>query len=160
MADVKSRAGEQFEVGGLIAEVDKGKKFGPSHRIALHYTALHRGTAGGAAACDAGVQDWPAGRRAHPTLQWALFPSRDFKLEMRHGKRTPPPKSERGRTGRQARHRFVSQITPIAVINSYSIVATMGKSSKDKRDAYYRLAKEQGWRARSAFKLLQLDEGM
>jgi tRNA (cytidine32/guanosine34-2'-O)-methyltransferase len=36
---------------------------------------------------------------------------------------------------------------------------TMGKSSKDKRDAYYRLAKEQGWRARSAFKLLQLDQG-
>lgn len=34
----------------------------------------------------------------------------------------------------------------------------MGKSSKDKRDAYYRLAKEQGWRARSAFKLLQMDE--
>ncbi|KAI9892896.1 MAG: hypothetical protein M1814_001055 [Vezdaea aestivalis] len=34
----------------------------------------------------------------------------------------------------------------------------MGKSSKDKRDAYYRLAKEQGWRARSAYKLLQIDE--
>ena len=34
----------------------------------------------------------------------------------------------------------------------------MGKTSKDKRDAYYRLAKEQGWRARSAYKLLQLDE--
>ncbi|KAG2185592.1 hypothetical protein INT44_002385 [Umbelopsis vinacea] len=38
----------------------------------------------------------------------------------------------------------------------------MGKSSKDKRDVasinYYRLAKEQGWRARSAFKLMQLDE--
>ncbi|KAJ2337661.1 tRNA (uridine-2'-O-)-methyltransferase trm7 [Coemansia sp. RSA 2681] len=34
----------------------------------------------------------------------------------------------------------------------------MGKPSKDKRDVYYRLAKEQGWRARSAFKLLQVDE--
>ncbi|XP_039265517.1 tRNA (cytidine(32)/guanosine(34)-2'-O)-methyltransferase-like [Styela clava] len=34
----------------------------------------------------------------------------------------------------------------------------MGKSSKDKRDIYYRLAKEEGWRARSAFKLLHLDE--
>jgi len=34
----------------------------------------------------------------------------------------------------------------------------MGKTSKDKRDIYYRLAKEEGWRARSAFKLLQLDE--
>jgi tRNA (cytidine32/guanosine34-2'-O)-methyltransferase len=33
----------------------------------------------------------------------------------------------------------------------------MGKSSKDKRDAYYRLAKEQGYRARSAYKLIQLD---
>uniref|UniRef100_H3ANP9 Putative tRNA (cytidine(32)/guanosine(34)-2'-O)-methyltransferase n=1 Tax=Latimeria chalumnae TaxID=7897 RepID=H3ANP9_LATCH len=34
----------------------------------------------------------------------------------------------------------------------------MGRSSKDKRDIYYRLAKEEGWRARSAFKLLQLDQ--
>ena len=34
----------------------------------------------------------------------------------------------------------------------------MGKSSKDKRDIFYRLAKEEGWRARSAFKLLQIDE--
>src|ERR1700744_2236531 len=34
----------------------------------------------------------------------------------------------------------------------------MGKSSKDKRDAYYRLAKEQNWRARSAFNLIQIDE--
>lgn len=33
----------------------------------------------------------------------------------------------------------------------------MGQSSKDKRDLYYRKAKEEGWRARSAFKLLQLD---
>lgn len=34
----------------------------------------------------------------------------------------------------------------------------MGRSSKDKRDIYYRKAKEEGWRARSAFKLLQIDE--
>lgn len=34
----------------------------------------------------------------------------------------------------------------------------MGRSSKDKRDVYYRLAKEGGWRARSAFKLLQLND--
>jgi tRNA (cytidine32/guanosine34-2'-O)-methyltransferase len=34
----------------------------------------------------------------------------------------------------------------------------MGKSSKDKRNIYDRLAKEQNWRARSAFKLIQLGE--
>jgi len=34
----------------------------------------------------------------------------------------------------------------------------MGRSSKDKRDVYYRLAKEEGWRARSAFKLMQINE--
>lgn len=34
----------------------------------------------------------------------------------------------------------------------------MGKCSKDKRDVFYRMAKEEGWRARSAFKLLQIDE--
>ncbi|GMH39404.1 hypothetical protein BSKO_07302 [Bryopsis sp. KO-2023] len=34
----------------------------------------------------------------------------------------------------------------------------MGKASKDKRDIYYRKAKEEGWRARSAYKLLQIDE--
>ncbi len=34
----------------------------------------------------------------------------------------------------------------------------MGASTKDKRDVYYRKAKEGGWRARSAFKLLQIDE--
>ena len=33
-----------------------------------------------------------------------------------------------------------------------------GKHIKDKRDMYYRRAKEEGWRARSAFKLLQIDE--
>ena len=34
----------------------------------------------------------------------------------------------------------------------------MGRASKDRRDIYYRRAKEGGWRARSAFKLLQIDE--
>mmetsp|Transcript_8727 Transcript_8727/g.24059 ORF Transcript_8727/g.24059 Transcript_8727/m.24059 type:complete len:356 (-) Transcript_8727:110-1177(-) len=34
----------------------------------------------------------------------------------------------------------------------------MGKLSKDKRDIYYRKAKEEGWRARSAYKLLQIDD--
>ena len=34
----------------------------------------------------------------------------------------------------------------------------MGRCSKDKRDIYYRKAKELGFRARSAFKLMQLDE--
>jgi len=34
----------------------------------------------------------------------------------------------------------------------------MGRSSKDKRDVYYRRAKEEGWRARSAYKLLQINE--
>ena len=34
----------------------------------------------------------------------------------------------------------------------------MGKLSKDRRDVYYRRAKEGGFRARSAYKLLQLDD--
>lgn len=34
----------------------------------------------------------------------------------------------------------------------------MGKLSRDKRDVYYRHAKEAGYRARSAYKLLQLDD--
>ena len=33
----------------------------------------------------------------------------------------------------------------------------MGKLSRDKRDVFYRLAKESGYRARSAYKLLQID---
>ena len=36
----------------------------------------------------------------------------------------------------------------------------MGKASKDKRDIYYRKAKEEGWRARSAFKLLQINQSL
>jgi tRNA (cytidine32/guanosine34-2'-O)-methyltransferase len=54
-------------------------------------------------------------------------------------------------------HRSINFHYPTSLVyHFYSF--QMGKSSKDKRDAYYRLAKEQGWRARSAFKLLQLDE--
>lgn len=34
----------------------------------------------------------------------------------------------------------------------------MGKISKDKNDVYYRLAKQKGYRSRSAFKLLQIDD--
>lgn len=44
------------------------------------------------------------------------------------------------------------------LITLQCIKFTMGKSSKDKRDKYYRKAKEEGWRARSAYKLLQLNE--
>jgi len=29
---------------------------------------------------------------------------------------------------------------------------------RDKRDVFYRKAKEEGWRARSAYKLIQVDE--
>ncbi|GAB6031683.1 Putative tRNA (cytidine(32)/guanosine(34)-2'-O)-methyltransferase [Chamberlinius hualienensis] len=47
------------------------------------------------------------------------------------------------------------QFCPV-LIAEYKI--KMGKSSKDKRDVYYRLAKEEGWRARSAFKLLQIND--
>jgi tRNA (cytidine32/guanosine34-2'-O)-methyltransferase len=47
---------------------------------------------------------------------------------------------------------------PVCLRERISSKTKMGKSSKDKRDAYYRLAKEQNWRARSAFKLIQIDE--
>ena len=39
-----------------------------------------------------------------------------------------------------------------------SAARVAGKHTKDKRDIYYRRAKEEGWRARSAFKLLQIEE--
>ena len=39
-----------------------------------------------------------------------------------------------------------------------AVARVAGKHTKDKRDIYYRRAKEEGWRARSAFKLLQIDE--
>ena len=33
----------------------------------------------------------------------------------------------------------------------------MGKLSKDKRDIYYRLAKQNNYRSRAAYKLIQID---
>lgn len=41
-------------------------------------------------------------------------------------------------------------------ISGHSVV--MGKHSREKRDIYYRKAKEVGFRARSAYKLLQIDD--
>lgn len=48
----------------------------------------------------------------------------------------------------------------VCILSVWQVIALflMGRSSKDKRDIYYRLAKEEGWRARSAFKLLQLND--
>jgi len=40
---------------------------------------------------------------------------------------------------------------------NYNTNIIMGRLSRDKRDVFYRRAKEKGYRARSAFKLLQLD---
>jgi tRNA (cytidine32/guanosine34-2'-O)-methyltransferase len=41
--------------------------------------------------------------------------------------------------------------------HSALLVVAMGRLSRDKRDVFYRRAKEMGYRARSAFKLLQID---
>ena len=49
-----------------------------------------------------------------------------------------------------------AELLPLSISLAY--FQHMGKASKDKRDIYYRKAKEEGWRARSAFKLLQIDE--
>ena len=38
-----------------------------------------------------------------------------------------------------------------------TLQTNMGRLSRDKRDVFYRRAKEKGYRARSAFKLLQID---
>jgi tRNA (cytidine32/guanosine34-2'-O)-methyltransferase len=45
----------------------------------------------------------------------------------------------------------------VVAVHSNPVFA-VGRATKDKRDVYYRKAKEDGWRARSAFKLLQIDE--
>jgi tRNA (cytidine32/guanosine34-2'-O)-methyltransferase len=44
------------------------------------------------------------------------------------------------------------------ILDNVYICTSMGKASKDKRDIYYRKAKEEGYRARSAYKLMQIDD--
>lgn len=44
------------------------------------------------------------------------------------------------------------------LIDLFVRFSNMGRNSKDKRDIFYRQAKEEGWRARSAFKLMQIDD--
>ena len=71
--------------------------------------------------------------------------------------RDPQPATPRGHTIHN--HEGTVGSSPVYQVSpSDARFTVMGKSSKDKRDAYYRLAKEQNWRARSAFKLIQIDE--
>jgi tRNA (cytidine32/guanosine34-2'-O)-methyltransferase len=51
----------------------------------------------------------------------------------------------------------VESATTLQSTTTTEVLKKMGRFSKDKRDIYYRLAKEQGYRARSAYKLLQID---
>ena len=55
--------------------------------------------------------------------------------------------------------RLTSKVNSFTISHSSSQTSNhlMGRLSRDKRDIFYRLAKEKGYRARSAFKLLQLD---
>ena len=68
-----------------------------------------------------------------------------------------PPRARRVRFDRRA-PRGRLPIARFPRSRARGAARAMGKSSKDKRDIYYRKAKEEGWRARSAFKLLQIDE--
>uniref|UniRef100_A0A0E0AE29 Ribosomal RNA methyltransferase FtsJ domain-containing protein n=1 Tax=Oryza glumipatula TaxID=40148 RepID=A0A0E0AE29_9ORYZ len=67
-----------------------------------------------------------------------------------------PPRTTRRR--RRRRSRGPSPPPSVLRTGIRLVLVTMGKASKDKRDIYYRKAKEEGWRARSAFKLLQIDQ--
>jgi tRNA (cytidine32/guanosine34-2'-O)-methyltransferase len=42
-------------------------------------------------------------------------------------------------------------------LSTTRLLSSMGRLSRDKRDVFYRKAKETGYRARSAFKLIQID---
>lgn len=71
---------------------------------------------------------------------------------------TSPPKSFETEGQPDSIENYQQAVLSITYQLNVSSQLIMGKSSKDKRDAYYRLAKEQNWRARSAFKLIQIDE--
>lgn len=58
---------------------------------------------------------------------------------------------------KHARHQLPASQLPCYTTSAWYTLA-QGPVSKDKRDIFYRKAKEEGWRARSAFKLLQIDE--
>ncbi len=59
----------------------------------------------------------------------------------------------------QQRLRNLYRLFPILLTILLTILLpTMSRSSVDKRDVYYRLCKSSGYRARSAYKLLHLDE--
>lgn len=54
-------------------------------------------------------------------------------------------------------HSIPSLSSSLYLLKKRDVNPKMGRLSRDKRDIFYRLAKEKGYRARSAFKLLQLD---
>ena len=68
-----------------------------------------------------------------------------------------PTSTQRNCIQSTAAQRYVAPAL-LALCATPHTAAAMGKASKDKRDIYYRKAKEEGWRARSAYKLLQIDE--
>lgn len=59
--------------------------------------------------------------------------------------------------GKASRDKRVSFFFVLISLLGFSVTYNKGKLF-DIQDIYYRKAKEEGWRARSAFKLLQIDE--
>ena len=66
------------------------------------------------------------------------------------------------KTGMSLKWNRINSVKFLLIVKMLKILVyfrlRMGKSSKDKRDIYYRFAKEEGWRARSAYKLMQIDD--
>jgi 23S rRNA U2552 (ribose-2'-O)-methylase RlmE/FtsJ len=72
-------------------------------------------------------------------------------------RRPPPPRARRNASLHRNSPLHRHQITIPTSTTTTTTFHPAGKASKDRRDIYYRKAKEEGWRARSAYKLLQLD---